>query len=361
MNDAAAAEARGRAAVADALDAAVADGTVPGGVVLVGGADHVWEPVVAGVRRYGGERVTPDTRYDLASLTKVVGCLSALLHLLEAGALTLDAPVRSFFSNAGWFQEPSLGDVRVEALATHVSGLPAWRALFAQVTGRRMGLASVLQTPLEGPSGRFRYSDLGVIVLTAVLERVAGERIDALLAREVFAPLGMDRTGYGPLAPGLPVAATEDDGLRGGVLQGIVHDENAWALEGVSGHAGLFAPAADVLALGRAWLRLRVPFASQDTLRSALRDRSGGDGPRRGLLWRLREPDAFFGPETTQEAFGHTGFTGTSLVVEPRQGWAVALLTNRVHPTRDAGAGIDALRSRVHGLVAGSFVGEAER
>ncbi len=361
MNHAAAAEARGRDAVAAALEAAVADGTVPGGVLLVGGADHVWDPVVAGVRRYGGERVTRDTRYDLASLTKVVGCLSALLHLLDAGALTLDDPVRKFFSNAGWFQEPSLGDVRLEALATHVSGLPAWRALFAQVTGRRMALASVLQTPLEGPADRFRYSDLGVIVLTAVIERVAGERIDALLAREVFEPLGMDRTGYGPLDPGLPVAATEDDGLRGGVLQGVVHDENAWALEGISGHAGLFAPASDVLAFGLAWLRLQAPFASEGTLRSALRDRSGGEGARRGLLWRLGEPDGFFGPETTEAAFGHTGFTGTSLVVEPRQGWTAALLTNRVHPTREAGAGIDDLRRRVHGLVAGAFDEEALR
>jgi CubicO group peptidase (beta-lactamase class C family) len=361
MEDAAVAETRGRAAVAAALEAAVAGGTVPGGVVLVAGDDHVWEPVVAGVRRYGGERVTHDTRYDLASLTKVVGCLSALLHLLDAGALSLDDRVRTFFSNAGWFQEPSLGDVRLEALATHVAGLPAWSPLFAEVSNRRMGLAKVLQTPLEGPAGRFLYSDLGVIVLTAVIERVAGERIDALLDRAVFAPLGMDRTGYGPLEPGVPVAATEDDGLRGGVLEGVVHDENAWALEGVSGHAGLFAPAADLLAFGRAWLRLEAPFASQATLRSALRDRSGGEGPRRGLLWRLREPDDFFGPGTTDDAFGHTGFTGTSLVVEPRQGWTAVLLTNRVHPTREAGAGIDELRRRVHRLVAEAFGGEAER
>jgi CubicO group peptidase (beta-lactamase class C family) len=361
MNDASAAESRGRAAVAAALEAAVADGTVPGGVILVAGADHVWEPVIAGVRRYGGERVTADTRYDLASLTKVVGCLSALLRLLDAGALRLEDRVRRFFSNAGWFQEPSLGDVSLEALATHVSGLPAWRPLFTQAADRRMGVAGVLQTPLEAHAGRYRYSDLGVIALTAVIERVAGERIDALLAREVFAPLGMERTGYGPLDPGLPVAATEDDGLRGGVLQGVVHDENAWALEGVSGHAGLFAPAADVIALGRAWLRLQAPFASEGVLRAALLDRSGGEGPRRGLLWRLREADWPFGPEATEAAFGHTGFTGTSLVVEPRQGWTAALLTNRVHPTREAGAGIEGLRRRVHGLVAGAFDEEAVR
>ena len=345
----------GREQVAAALAQAVADGTVPGGVVLVGDRDGAWEPVAAGVRRYGGEAVTPDTRYDIASLTKVVGCLSGLLRLLDGGELALSDPVRRFFSNAGWFLDPSLGEVTLEALATHTSGLPAWRPLFAEVADRRQGLARTLQCELEDAGGGYRYSDLGVIVLTAVVERVAGERLDAFLAREVFAPLGMTRTGYGPLPEGVPVAATEDDGLRGGVLQGTVHDENAWILGGVSGHAGLFASAADLLAYGRAWLRLDAPFASAAWLRAALEDRSRGEGPRRGLLWRLAQADWPFGGACSAAAYGHTGFTGTSLVVDPEGGWVTVLLTNRVHPSREPGAGIGELRVRVHDAVARAF------
>jgi serine-type D-Ala-D-Ala carboxypeptidase len=345
------------ARLAATLAGAVADGTVPGGVVLVGDAAGRQAGAVAGVRRYGGEAVTEDTRYDLASLTKVVGCLSGLLRLLDAGEVQLADPVRRFFSNAGWFREPSLGDVSLEALATHASGLAAWRPLFAEVASRRQGLASVLQSALEGPGGDYLYSDLGVMVLTAVLERVAGERLDTFLAREVFTPLGMPGTGYGPLAPELPVAATEDDGLRGGLLQGIVHDENAWVLDGVSGHAGLFAPAADLLAFGRAWLRLDAPFTSRAWLRAALEDRSRGEGPRRGLLWRLAQPDWPFGPACSAAAFGHTGFTGTSLVVDPELGWVTVLLTNRVHPSRERGQDIDVLRARVHAIVAEAYAG----
>lgn len=345
----------GRAHVAARLQRAVDDGAVPGGVVLVGGPGDGWAPVVAGVRRNDGEAVTEDTRYDLASVTKVVGCLSALLRLLDAGALRLEDPLRRFFSNSGWFQQPSLGEVTLEALATHRSGLPAWRPLFASAADRRMALAQVLQTPLEPSSEGFVYSDLGVMALTAVIERVAGERLDAFLRREVFEPLGMGSTGYGPLPAGTPVAATEDDGLRGGLLEGVVHDENAWILDGVSGHAGLFAPAADLLAFGRAWLRLDAPFASERWMRAALEDRSGGHGPRRGLLWRLAQPDWSFGAAGTVDAFGHTGFTGTSLVIEPRQGWVAVVLTNRVHPHRDRGAGIDALRRDLHQSVAAAF------
>lgn len=359
MTDAGAIAKGGRAALEAALFHAVEAGTVPGGVLLVGGADDEWEPVVAGVRRYGGGPVDAATRYDLASLTKVVGCLSAFLRLLDAGELRLDDPVRRFYSNAGWFQDPSLGDVRLEALATHTSGLPAWKPLFAQVADRRMGLANVLQTPLEGHAGRYRYSDLGVMVLTAVIERAAGERLDSFLRREVFEPLGMDATGYNPGAERGPVAATEDDGLRGGMLEGVVHDENAWILDGVSGHAGLFAPAADLLAYGRAWLRLEAPFASERWMSEALVDRSTGEGPRRGLLWRLAQVDWPFGDAVSAKAFGHTGFTGTSLVVDPEQGWVVVLLTNRVHPSRERGSGIDGLRRDVHRLVAGGYPGAA--
>jgi CubicO group peptidase (beta-lactamase class C family) len=348
----------GREALRALLDAAVAEGVIPGGVALVGTADDAWEPVAVGVRRYGGAPADPQTRYDLASLTKVVGGLPALLRLLDAGEIALSDPVRRFFSNAGWFQTPSLADVTVEDLALHRAGLPAWTPLFALTSERRTAVAQVLQSPLSEPAGRFLYSDLGVIALGAIVERVSGERLDAFLEREVFAPLGMRDTGYGPLDASLPVAATEDDGLRGGVLEGVVHDENAWALDGVSAHAGLFGTARDLLAYGRAWLGGAPPFASEAWRVEALRDRSDGEGPRRGLLWRLFEPGWMFGERVSPAAFGHTGFTGTSLVVDPGRGWVSVLLTNRVHPSRERGQGIAELRRAVHDAVAEAFGAE---
>src|SRR5690606_3992555 len=146
-------------------------------------------------------------------------------------------------------------------------------------------------------------------VLGAIIERVTGERLDALAQRLVFAPLGMTATSYGPLPPGSDVAATEDDGWRGGVLRGEVHDENASVMDGVSAHAGLFGTAADVGIYARAWLTLDAPFASREWLERANHDRSHGSGPPRGLLWRLHSENWPIGESMSAAAYGHTGFT----------------------------------------------------
>lgn len=337
------------------LRSAVERRVTPGAVLRVTGAAGPLSTVVVGSRSYGGPAVTGDTRYDLASLTKVIGCLPVLLHLLEAGELALDDKVNKFFANAGWFQEPSLGDVSIEELTLHSSGLPAWKPLFAWVNDRKTATANVLQTALSGVRGQYDYSDLGVMVLGAIIERVTGERLDALARRLVFEPLGMTSTGYGPLPTGSNVAATEDDGWRGGVLEGEVHDENASVMAGVSAHAGLFGTAADVGAYARAWLTLEAPFASRGWLERANHDRSGGNGPERGILWRLNSESWPIGATMSSAAYGHTGFTGTSLIVEPTQGWTCVLLTNRVHPRRANANEIMALRREVHALVASTF------
>jgi CubicO group peptidase (beta-lactamase class C family) len=337
------------------VERAVADEVTPGAVLLVGTAGGAGHGIALGMRRYGGAAVTLDTRYDLASLTKVVGCLPALLHLLDKGEIRLNDPLRRFFSNAGWFQEPSLGDATLEQLALHVSGLPAWKPLFAWVSDRRTAIANVLQTERSENPGTQVYSDLGVIALTAVIERVSGLHLDVFLHRHVFGPMEMPTTRYGPLPHGVPVAATEDDGWRGRMLEGEVHDENAVVLDGVSGHAGLFATAADLLRYGRAWLLRDAPFASSRWLDEALRDRSGGVGSRRGLLWSLRHDGWAFGKEASGEAFGHTGFTGTSLAIDPGAGWVSVLLTNRVHPHRGSPDGIIRLRRSVHDAITVAF------
>lgn len=344
------------------LEAAVARGEVPSAVALVGDSATVSQVAVCGVTRSQGPPVDAATRYDLASLSKVVGTLPSLLALLQAGAISLDDPVRKFFSQAGWFQTPSLGDATLRQLLTHTSGLPAWRPLFAEVSSRLTALGSVLQTPLSHtpinhtpvshPSGRVVYSDLGFMLLGAVVERVSGARLDAFACEHVFGPLGMAATAYG-VADGAAVAATEDCGWRGRLLEGEVHDENAFVFDGVAGHAGLFGTAADLARYAQAWLRLEAPFASAELLRDATHEHAVGDGVRRGLGWQLAGVGSSAGRFTSPTAYGHTGFTGTSLWLDPDKDRFAVLLTNRVHPSRACGGTIHALRVAFHDALFG--------
>lgn len=334
------------------LEAAVARGVVPGAVAVAGDTEHASLVSACGVTRLGGPAVTTETRYDLASLTKVVGTLPAVLALIQAGELSLDDPVRRFFSQAGWLQTPSLGDATVRQLLTHTAGLPAWKPLFALAAGRLSALGNVLQTPLAHPAGRVVYSDLGFIVLGATVERVSGVRLDTFTQDHVFGPLGLTETGYGVL-DGASVAATEDCGWRGRLLEGEVHDENAFVFGGVAGHAGLFGTARDLARYAQAWLRLDAPFAATELLRGATREHVRGEGGRRGLGWFLAGAGSSAGHYASRAAYGHTGFTGTSLWLDPVGGRFAVLLTNRVHPSRGCGEGVGALRVAFHDLVFG--------
>ena len=333
------------------LDDAVEAGAVPGLVGAKVDADGRCDTHAAGVTREGGPPVRPSTRFDLASLTKVVATLPCLLRLLSDGALALDERLGERFANAGWFQTPSLADTKVEALLTHTAGLPAWQPLFARVAERRTALAAVLQAPLTAV-GQVRYSDLGFMLLGALVERVAGRRLDEAAQALVFAPLGLDGLGFGPL-PDDDVAATEHCGWRGRLLVGEVHDENAAVWGGIAGHAGLFGDAAALAAYAAAWLRADPALASPDLQRRAVTPSARSeDGSLRGLGWLLPSPGVFAGD--TARGFGHTGFTGTSLWIDPAAGVASLLLTNRVHPHRDARSGIQGLRRRFHAAVHGN-------
>jgi CubicO group peptidase (beta-lactamase class C family) len=339
---------------------AVAQRVVPGAAAAVG-VGPLEGHFVAGVTRDGGPPVTSDTRFDLASLTKVVATLPSVLALVERGEVSLSDPLKRFFSNAGWMQAPSLGDATLVQLLTHTSGLPAWKPLFAQVEGRLTALANVLQTPLAHPVGEVVYSDLGFILLGAVVERVSGTRLDAFADEHVFRPLGMRRTAFrvptGEQDAAGAVAATEDCGWRGRLLQGEVHDENAFAMGGVAGHAGLFSTALDLARYARAWQDEAAPFASPELLRAARREWVCGPNAlgRRGLGWQLYREGSSAGSRAGSAAYGHTGFTGTSLWVEPESGWFAVLLTNRVHPSRTYGAGVHDLRVAFHDAVAGAL------
>ena len=337
------------------LERAVADGEVPGAAAALGDAERPPHLITCGVRRYGGEAVTGDTRYDLASLTKVVATLPALLKLVDDREIRLDDRVERFFSNAGWFQSPSLADATIEQLLTHTSGLPAWKPLFALVSKRDTAVANVLQTRLEHPAGTLLYSDLGFIVLGAVVERVTGMRLDHFVRSAVFEPLGMTATTFGPLK-GVPVAATEECGWRNRLLAGEVHDENAYVMAGVAGHAGLFATAGDLASYARAWLNRDPRLASEALLTEATRERIASGDTRRGLGWLLAGGNGSV-PGASPQAFGHTGFTGTSLWIDPEADRFSVLLSNRVHPDRRRGARLGELRAAFHRAAAGARVG----
>ena len=340
------------------LERAVEAGVTPSAVAFVSGDARAFS---TGVIHQDGPPATSETLFDLASLTKVVAAQPSILRLISDGELALDDRVGRFFSNAGWFQAPSLADVTVRQLLTHTSGLPAWRPLFAELAERQTALAAVLQTPLENP-GRPVYSDLGFMLLGAMVERIGGERLDGFARRHVFGPLGMSRTGFGPVS-GVDIAATEDCGWRGRLLQGEVHDENATVWDGVAGHAGLFGTAADLARYCTAVLERDVRLGREELLAEAITEQvRGGDGSRIGLGWQLASEGGWAGKGAS--GFGHTGFTGTSIWIEPgipgqsgAAGFAV-LLTNRVHPHRGLRTGIVDLRRAFHEAVRGE--GEEE-
>jgi CubicO group peptidase (beta-lactamase class C family) len=331
------------------LDEAVHTQQLPGAVAIFGSRTSRSDVVCAGVEQLGGAPVTAQTRYDLASLTKVVSTLPCVLRLCADGALSLDDRVSRFVSNAGWFQTPSLGNTTIRELLTHTSGLAAWRPVYADTSDRLTALGNVLQSAI-GERGAIVYSDLGFITLGAIIERVTGVRQDVYARQAVFEPLGMHSTGYGPVTGA--VAATEDCGWRNTLLRGVVHDENAYRLDGVAGHAGLFGTAADLASYAHAWLALDARLGAAPLLAESRREHVADGQRRRGLGWLLRGDDSFSGAHSTLEGHGHTGFTGTSLWIEPEADWFAVLLSNRVHPSRAGGPGMHGVRRAFHDAVA---------
>jgi CubicO group peptidase (beta-lactamase class C family) len=326
------------------LEQAVARGAFPGAVLVVGLHGRLAYQAAVGV--YGEEDPRPvadTTVYDLASLTKVVGLTTVTMQLVAEGRLELDAPVEHYlpaFTGAGKEQ------VTVRHLLLHASGLPAWRPLYQETADRAAALALVDSTPLEAPPGtRYVYSDLGAIVLTQIVQGVTGERLDSLLAERVFGPLGMTRTRFLPPPAWQPfIAPTERDPWRGRVLRGEVHDENAARLGGVSGHAGLFSNGPDLLRF-TSWLldayHDRLPPSAHpripaQVVRAFLHRADVPPGSTRALGWDTPSAEgSSAGHCLSPGSFGHTGFTGTSIWIDPVRDLVIILLTNRVHPTRE--------------------------
>ena len=320
------------------MQKAVADSAFPGGVALVGSRSGILAQVAAG-HLDADDASTPNERtlWDLASLTKVVALTSAILRLVQDRQLELDAPVQRYLPE---WTGPGKSLVTVRHLLTHSSGLPAWRPLYKETTSPAQALALVFSTSLDTlPAVRMVYSDLGAILLGQVATRVAGAPFNDFVTREIFRPLGMRETMWRPAASlRARIAPTEIDPWRQRHLRGEVHDENAFALGGISAHAGLFSSAADLSRLARMYLSYgRLDGVTVLDSATIARFTARADSPlsNRALGWEKPTGGNSAGHRMSPSAFGHTGFTGTSLWIDPANDIFVLLLTNRVNPTRE--------------------------
>lgn len=339
------------------LDLARADSAFPGAFAVIGTGDAILAEYGVGSLDWApSPRPDENTLWDMASLTKVVGMTTAMMQLTEAGKVDLDAPVQRYVRE---FQGPNKERVTVRQLLTHSSGLPAWRPLYKETdtpdAARALAIATALDTL---PGIRMVYSDLGAIILGQIVERASGEHLDDYLTRHVFGPLGMTSTRYRPGADLLPrIAPTEYDPWRQRKIRGEVHDENAFSLGGVSGHAGLFSTGHDVARLTRMYLNGGtldgVRIVSPETIRrfTTVQDSTMSN---RALGWETPNGSNSAGHLMKGPAFGHTGFTGTSIWVDPSRDLYVVLLTNRVNPTRQ-NVRINGVRSALADVVVRVF------
>ena len=344
-----------RDSVRSVLDAARADSAFPGAIAVIGNRDSIMvEYGVGSLDWKPSPRPDENTLWDMASLTKVVGMTTAMMQLTEAGKVDLDAPVQRYVPE---FRGPNKDRVTVRHLLTHSSGLPAWRPLYKETTTPEEARALAIATALDTlPGVRMVYSDLGAIILGVLVERVSGERLEDYLARHVFGPLQMQSTEYRPGAALLPrVAPTEYDPWRQRQIHGEVHDENAFSLGGVSAHAGLFSSANDVARLCRMYLDGGaldgVRIVRPETIHrfTTVQDSTLSN---RALGWETPNGTNSAGHLLKRPAFGHTGFTGTSIWIDPSRDLFIVLLTNRVNPTR-MNLRISGVRTRLADAVVG--------
>ena len=326
--------------------------------------------------------VTPATIFDLASLTKILATTTMAMLLYERGLLDLDIPVAAiiseFVSSARIPKDARRQEVTLRMLLAHSSGLPAYERLFLKAQSRDELLHAAFTMPLiADPATRAAYSDIGFIILGAALERIAEEPLDRFCQREIFGPLGMIHTTFNPppeSRKNIPPTANEEgcgagalaretfnadpssanqqtrSTFRGRIIQGEVQDENASVLGGVAGHAGLFSTAEDVAKFAHAMLQGGHPILRPETVALFTRRESAPEGTSRALGWdtpsQPSQSGKYFGPNS----FGHLGYTGTSLWIDPDRQLSITLLTNRTWPDCSNQA-IKSVRPKFHDAV----------
>jgi serine-type D-Ala-D-Ala carboxypeptidase len=343
--------------LSDFLKREIERGSFPGGIALAGNSEEILEVAFAGRAAVEPreEPATPDTLYDLASLTKP---LAAGALAVACPGLALDAPPGRYFPQ--WKRTRYEG-ITIEMLMTHTSGLPAWYPLYARgegVTAYRRTICEI--EPEARPGERVIYSDLNFLLLGEILESLYSAPLDRCFADLVARP-AESGARFLPESPGETAATEKGDvteramtaalglsyaGFRTGVVRGEVHDGNAFRRGGVAGNAGLFGNGRDVWALARGWLR--------DFRPDVCGDRTPDLAEARGLAWQGARGAASVGEEMSRSAFGHTGFTGTSVWIDPDAQRIWILLTNRVHPAvRDGN--FNEVRRRFHAAALAAF------
>ncbi|MDX6612154.1 MAG: hypothetical protein QOD75_1340 [Blastocatellia bacterium] len=319
---------------------------------------------------------TMDTIYDLASLTKplITGLLCA--RLIELGELTLDSSLANYL---GEFDRADKHSITVRQLLVHTSGLPAWRPLYVTSGGEREAvLGAIAAEPPEQPPGtRVVYSDLNFIVLGCLLERLTGKRLADLAQHEIFEPLDLKRTFFNPAAAmQTEVAACENgnayerdmcelrsprpsySGWRSKLIWGEVHDGNAHFLGGAAGHAGLFSTALETALLANQFLANQSRLLTAETCGLFSTNMTAGLNEARSIAWQLAATkDSTAGPHLPPDAFGHTGFTGTSCWIDPHHDRVFVLLTNRTHVPTLPFANINSVRRQFHTLAVAAMSG----
>ncbi len=325
---------------------AIESGTAPGAVVLVARRGKVVLERAFGRMTYDQDaaKVTSDTLYDIASLTKVVVTTTLVMIFHERELLDLESPVSRYVPE---FKGEGKDRVLVKDLLAHTGGLLWWTDLFRKFEGKtreeskRGYLSTIYEMPLDYlPRSKMVYSDLGILLLGEILERVTGKDLEDLAKEEILGPLGMDDATYRPPASLRPrIAPTEIDPWRGRLVHGEVHDENAFGLGGVAPHAGLFSTGrclgafAQMMLNGGAYGGRRL--LKPETIALFTRRANLVSGSSRALGWDTPSEPSSAGALFSASSYGHTGFTGTSLWIDPERELFAILLTNRVHPTRE--------------------------
>jgi CubicO group peptidase (beta-lactamase class C family) len=318
------------------LKNAIADRAFPAASVAI-----TQENKLVALKALGQLDVTPKTLFDLASLTKPVATATTAAMLYERGLLELEAPITGVIPEFAIRSDARREEITFHMLLAHSSGLPAYEKLFLKAKSRDELLAAAFTTSLTAdPGTRAEYSDIGFILLGVALERLAGEPLDAFCQREIFGPLGMVNTTFNPPAEmrGKIPPTADDLTFRKRIIQGEVQDENAYVLGGVAGHAGLFASAEDLARFSQAMLTCgantpaRVSILRPETIALFTRRESAPAGTSRTLGWdtpsSASQSGKYFGPTS----YGHLGYTGTSLWIDPDRQLSVTLLTNRTWP-----------------------------
>jgi serine-type D-Ala-D-Ala carboxypeptidase len=341
------------------LNKGIAEHAFPGASVAV--THHGGLVALKAVGRFTYEPSSPEvmaaTIFDVASVSKVVATTSMAMILYERGLLDLEAPVVAlapeFMGNGRSRVDPRRKEVTIYMLLAHSSGLPAYEKLFQRASKKEDLLSLAFATDLTAdPGTRAAYSDIGFIILGTVLERIADESLDRFCQREIFGTLGMTYTTFNPPSAwrsSIPPTSRGDDS-RDHIIQGEVQDENAYVMGGVAGHAGAFSSATDLAIFANSMLNEGRPLIRPETLKLFTSRESSPTGTSRTLGWDTPSVPSQSGKYFSANSFGHLGYTGTSLWIDPQRQLSIVMLTNRTWPDC-SNAGIKQIRPMFHDAI----------